>query len=96
MFDRLWVLIYLVVLWRARRLPRERGYSLRARWALRLFGVSSGGLDDDFGMELAELVAQMPALLDDLERRVSGDGHAARRKRLLLQAIRDNLRRNSG
>jgi hypothetical protein len=91
MFGRLFLQWYRIVAWWAGRLPRERGYALRARWALRLTGVTTAGLDDDFAAELFELVREMPALLDQLERQASGDSRSARHKRLLIAGLRRAL-----
>jgi hypothetical protein len=91
MFGRLFLLWYRIVAWRAGRLPRERGYALRARWALRLTGVTTAGLDDDFAAELFDLVREMPVLLDQLERQASGDSRSAQHKRLLIASLRRAL-----
>jgi hypothetical protein len=91
MFGRLFLLWYRIVAWRARWLPRERGYALRARWALRLTGVTTAGLDDDFAAELFELVREMPVLLDALEPLASGDSRGAKHKRLLIACLRQAL-----
>jgi hypothetical protein len=91
MFGRVFLLWYRIVVWRAEWLPREHGYALRARWALRLSGVTTAGLDDDFAAEVFELVREMPALLDQLERQASGDSRSAQRKRLLIACLRRAL-----
>lgn len=88
MIGRLCLLLYRVVGWRARLLPAERGYALRARWALRLYPLTTGGLDDDFAAELFELIRQMPALLDELDQQASGTNRGAREKRQLLGVLR--------
>ncbi len=91
MFGRLFLLWYRIVVWRVGRLPRERGYALRAWWALRLAGVTSAGLDDDFAAELFDLVREMPALLEQLEQQASGDSRSAMHRRLLIACLRRAL-----
>lgn len=80
--------LYRVVRWRANRLPKERGHALRAKWVLRFYAATTGGLDDDFAAELFQLVQEMPELLDQLEQQVSGGGRTARRQRLLISILR--------
>jgi hypothetical protein len=49
-------------------------------------------LDDEFAEELLHLCQETPALLDQLEEQISGDGRMARAKRLTLNAIRQAMR----
>jgi hypothetical protein len=88
MFGWLYSFVYWLVEAWARLLPRERSLLLRARWALSLATLASGGQDDDFAEELYQLILQQPALLDQLEQRVTGTGWRAQRKRLLLSCLR--------
>lgn len=82
------LILYRVVLWRARGLSRERGHALRAKWALRFYALTTSGLDDDFTAELYELVQEMPELLNQLERQASGTGRIARQKQALIGILR--------
>jgi hypothetical protein len=66
----------------------ERGHSLRAKWALRFYALTTSGLDDHFAGEVFDLVQDFPNLLDELEELAGGRGRAARQKRDLIRLLR--------
>jgi hypothetical protein len=93
---RLCLLLYWIVCRCAKLLPRERGYALRARFALDCYALTTGGLDDDFAEELFALVLAMPALLDELERDTLGTSRTARCQRHLLSVLRQEHASGAG
>lgn len=91
MLGHLFLCIYRVIDWCARWMRRERGDYVRARWTLQFASMTDGGFDDDFAEELFGIVLNNPALLDRLETQLKGDGWGVRRRRMLIESLRDAL-----
>lgn len=58
---------------------------------LQFASMTDGGLDDDFAEELFGIVLNNPAPLDRLEAQLNGDGWSVRRRRMLIDSLRDAL-----